>query len=490
MLAEGEPLMSADELVLAIDQGTSVTKVVAFDLRGRPAGQARAEIHPAYPAPGRAESDPEEWWRAVAGCIRQVLADGGIRASRIKAAGICGFMHTLVPVDAAGMALHQALLWADQRCAPEVEELAPYRDLVARVSGRPLSTQSSLPRLRWLRSRVPLAVERAATYLLVKDVLRFRLTGEAATDRYDAWGTGLTAESTEAWSEQLLELAGVGAGRMPPILRPDAIAGYVTAAAAAETGLAAGTPVVTGSGDWFSTILGSGCFLPERTCFYLGSAGIIGSFASREELDRLGETRYFGSVTSTGTALRWLRDLLYPEQTAGYAALCEAAERSRPGARGLLFLPHLLGERGGTMRPGARGTLHGLTLANDRADVARAVLEGTALWLRATCEPMMEDAVTGDLVAHGGGAQSPLWRRICAAVFGRRLLVPETGEAAAMGVAMMAAVGCGLAPGYAHLAGEWARMAGVEEPDPELISEYDALYERFRDLEGRLLPLG
>jgi xylulokinase len=286
---------------------------------------------------------------------------------------------------------------------------------------------------------------------------------------------------------------------MPPIRRPDDVAGRVTPAAAAASGLRAGTPVVVGSGDWFSTLVGSGCFLPRRTCFYLGSAGILGSFASEAELDRLGETRYFGSVTSTGTALRWIRALLYEGAAAGdgaigdppvsYALVCAEGEQSAPGARGLLFLPHLMGERGGRMRPTARGVLYGLTLAHDRHDVVRAVLEGTAMWLRATCEPHLAGVETGDLVAFGGGAGSALWRRICAAVFERRLLVPASGEGAGLGVAMMAAVGCGMVGGYGELARRWVRISSTEPPDPPLVEVYRDLYDRFRELESTVARL-
>jgi xylulokinase len=385
------------------------------------------------------------------------------------------------------------MLWPDQRCSDQVRELAAYADGVARIAGRPLSTLSWLPRLRWLRANAPTVVREAVWWLPVKDVLRLHLTGQVATDSYDAHGTGLLDQATGGWSQELLGLAGVCPERMPPIRRPDDIAGQVTPAAAATSGLCPGTPVVVGSGDWFSTLVGSGCFLPRRTCFYLGSAGILGSFTSETELDRLGTTRYFGSVTSTGTALQWIRGLLYEGDGGGaspvsYALVCADGERSEPGARGLLFLPHLMGERGGRMRPGARGVLYGLTLAHDRHDVVRAVLEGAAMWLRATCEPQLAGVDTGDLVVFGGGAGSALWRQICAAVFERRLLVPQNAEGAGLGVAMMAAVGCGMG-GYAELARRWVRISSTETPDPQLVKTYRDLYHDFRELESTVARL-
>lgn len=470
------------ELLLAIDVGTSVTKAAAVDMQGTCVAVARELTPVRYPAPDRAESDPDCWWPQVARCVREVL-DQEVDTDRIVAVGVSGFMHTLVPVAAGGSALHPALLWPDQRCRSEVCGLSAEGDQIKALTGRPLTTLSSLPRLRWLRAHAPAAVDGAAHWLCVKDVVRLHLTGEVATDRHDAEGVGLVDVRTGAWSEDLLRLAGLDAARLPSIRAPDAIAGQVTSAAAADCGLRAGTPVVVGSGDWFSTLTGSGCALPERACAYLGSAGIIGAFASRTELDRLGATRYFGSVTSTGTARLWIEQLLYGP---GEAPGCNA---SPPGARGLLFLPHLMGERGGTMRPGARGVLYGLTLAHGREDVHRAVLEGTAMWLRTICGPRLAEVEVGDLMLFGGGARSALWRRICAAVLERRLLVPDCTEGALIGVAMMAAVGAGLARGYADLSRRWSRVAFVEEPAADLVETYRAQYERFRNLEAALAPL-
>jgi xylulokinase len=485
---------ATDDLVLAIDQGTSITKVVAFDLAGRPVAAMERDTPVRYPTPERAEGDPEDWWRVVAAGVRQVLEAGGIAAGRIRGVGLCGFMHTLVAVDGEGGVLHSALLWPDQRCAQQVADLAAHAGTVARVTGKPLTTMSSLPRLRWLRDNAPEVVDRARWYLPVKDFLRLRLTGEIATDAHDAGGTGLAEVASGAWSEELLDLLGLGLDHVPPIRACDEVAGRVTQKAAVATGLQAGTPVVVGTSDWFSTLVGSGCFLPCSTCFYLGSAGILGSFASADDLDHLGETRYFGSVTSTGTALRWLRDLLHDAEGGAaimYSRLCAEGERSRPGARGLLFLPHMMGERGGVMRPKARGALFGLTLAHDRADIVRAVLEGTAMWLRATAEPYIADQPIGELVALGGGTQSRLWRQICAATFDRRLLARGHTQGAALGTAMLAAVGTGLCPpGYRALTDAWSQPAEIEEPDPGLVAFYQDLYRRFCDLEVALRAFG
>lgn len=485
------------DLILAIDQGTSAAKVVLFDLAGRVLAAAGGETPVRYPHPTWIESDAESWWEVVSAGIRAVLGHPDVRAERVRAVGLCGFMHTLVPVDARGRSLYPPMLWPDQRSAPEAEMLAAHSDLFARTVGRPPTTMLAAPRLAWLRTRHPVVLERAHRFLLPKDILRFRLTGEFATDSRDASGTGLIDRSTGRWSREVLDLVGVSPDQMPPIRRCDEVAGVVTREAEAETGLRAGTPVVVGSGDWFTTVVGSGCYLPERTCFYMGTAGILGSFASAEELDRLGATRHFGTATATGSALRWVRELFCEAPNVGrstpnemtYAELCAEAEGSEPGARGLLFLPHLMGERGGAPQPHARGAIFGLTLAHRRRDVVRAVLEGTALWLRVTAEPFLAQQPPGDFLALGGGARSRLWRQVFGAVFGRRFLLPEVVEGGALGAAMFAAVGAGLRRSYRELAAEWTRIVAVEEPDPELTVRYEQVYRDFRELEQALAPL-
>ncbi|GAA5005221.1 xylulokinase [Actinopolymorpha pittospori] len=478
----------ADGLLLAVDQGTTLTKTVVFDVDGGIVGSAVRETAVSFSGPARADCDAEHLWQRAAECIR--LALGQLRPERIQAVGLCGFMHTLIPVDGAGNPLYRPMLWPDQRCAQQVSELADQEEAIRLITGKKLTTLSSLPRLLWLRRHAPHVLAEARAFLLPKDFLRVRLTGELATDPRDAQGTGLVERSTGAWSARLLDLAGISSERMPPIRRPDEVAGVVTPAASAATGLAVGTPVVVGTGDWPATLIGSGCFLPERTCFYLGSAGILGSYASADDLDTLGTTHYFGSVTSTGTALRWIRELLYQasDPLPSYDEMFAETQRSDPGARGLMFLPHLMGERGGVMRPHARGTLYGLTLAHQRADVVRSVLEGTAIWLHMVSEAYTSQQI-GDLMVFGGGARSPLWRQICGAVFGRPLLLPRVTEGAALGVAMLAAVSQGIASGYLDLARRWGNVAQVEVPDPRLVETYACIDARYRRLEATIATL-
>ena len=216
-------MSDAGDLVLAIDQGTSATKVVAFDGRGSPVAAAGAETLVSHPRPTWMESDAEAWWRAVRGAIRAILARPDILGHRVRAVGLCGLMHSIVPVGADGQALSRPILWPDQRAVREVASLEDRRDEIARVTGSRLSTMHGLPRLLWLREHAPETLDSARVLLLAKDFLRFRLTGEIATDQTDARGTGLVDQARGDWSTDLFDLAGVSPSQMPPIRRHDEI---------------------------------------------------------------------------------------------------------------------------------------------------------------------------------------------------------------------------------------------------------------------------
>jgi xylulokinase len=435
-------------------------------------------------------------------CVRDVL-NGPIPAELIGGVAVCGFMHTLVPVGEDGTVTGPALLWPDQR---------------------PMADGSCVERMRWWVAENPEAAARTRWYLPVKDFLRYRLTGEIATDRYDAGGTGFieprsprtgshqswgspsprshqawsspgsnqashanghispdarnaSHNEPHAWSSTIAAYAEISVQQLPPIREPLDLAGKITPKAAALTGLAAGTPVAVGTGDWMATLLGAAAVLPERACVYLGTAGAIGGFASAQTAAHLTEPLCFAANTATGSALTWLADLVGDDAPS----LATAAEEVPPGARGVKFLPHLMGERGDAPRPSARGALLGLTLAHNQADLARAVLEGTAMWLRTISATELDRRDPAELIAVGGGARSGVWLRILAAVLQRDLLVPETTEAGLLGTAMIAATAIDPSgdEGVAALMDRWVRTTRTVPAEPDLVRRYQPLYEEF-----------
>ena len=479
-------MTEAEGYLLAIDVGTTTTRCALFDLQGQAVAEAHREPAVHHPQANWCEEDPEAWWAAAVSAAREVWTRSAVPAGQVLVVGLTGLMHAVVPIDGQGRPLARAMLWMDQRCRPQAARLTREHGqaFCAAVggSGR-VTTTPSASKLRWMVEHEPELVGRTAKFLLAKDYLRFRLTGTIATDPSDAGGTHLYDARRGGWADELLALIGVPADKMPPIWASTAVAGRVTVGAAQATGLRQGTPVVVGGGDVRCTLIGADAYQTDRACLYLGTAAWIST---------AGTPRRFGATATTGAALRWLVELFDLDEgdppAARYAAMLEEAGAAPLGARGLLFLPHLMGERGPQHNPQARGALYGLTLAHRRGDVARATLEGCAYQLRRIIETL-GPAGLEQVAAVGGGAKSALWRTIIADVLGRPLLLPRVLEAGALGAAILAAVGVGLYPDISTGARGLVRVASSVEPDPERHLRYTQLYSRFVELEGRVAPL-
>jgi len=392
-------------------------------------------------------------------------------------------MHTLVPLNASRRPMGPVPLWADQRWEAQAD--AAVQEAASGVAE--LSSRSCVGRLGWLLQVRPEIKARTRLLLPVKDFLRYMLTGVAATDFHEAAGTGLALAGTHQWSGEMLERLHLAPGNLPPILDPASTAGSVSRQAADVTGLRAGTPVVVGTGDWQAALLGSCAVLPQRASLYLGTAGVLGGFSSRDDLDGVAGVTCLAAVSSTGSAIDWLAKLLLPTSSgrgrSAVEAVADLAAESSPGAHGLIFLPHLFGERGGALRPSATGTLAGLRLAHGRSDLARAVLEGTAMWLWSLAAPAMTSDPIESFIVSGGGARDPLNAIIAAAIYGRPVLIPEVVEAGALGSALLAAIGTGLVHGCADTASRWVRIRTIQKPEPDLVAVYRQVYERFSQTE-------
>ena len=481
--------------LLAVDIGSTTTRCILFDLKGMSVGEAYRELRLHHPRINWTEVEPEDWWQATAAVIREALERSGVPSEKILGIGLCGLQHALVPIDRHGRPLSRSMLWMDQRCQPQAEWLfREHRALVEEALGDALAftTTPSAPKLRWIVENEPDLVRQTYKFLLVKDFVRFRLTGTVATDPYDAAGTYLFNRRAGKWSHQMLELIGVSPDKMPPIGESTAVAGGVTAEAARVTGLAPGTPVVIGSGDVRCTCTGANVLDRERSCLYLGTAAWV-SVPYPAASDRT-----IGSTATTGASLKWLVELLgtadlgpaSEDSSFGnfYAALLKEAEDVSPGSRGLIFLPHLMGERGPRHVPQAKGVLFGLTLAHRRGEIVRAVLEGCAFQLRRILEQWGSNEL-GEIVVVGGGAKSPLWLDIIADVTGVTLLVPRVLQAGALGAAIMAGTGVGVYNSLQEAAERLVQVAGCHKPDAAQHEFYGRVYDLFLALEDRVAPL-
>lgn len=492
-------------LLLGIDIGTSSAKAVLFDAEtARPVAAAGHE-YPLYtPTPDAAEQNPNDWWQAVVAVVRQATAHASRRD--IAAIGLSGQMHGTVLLDAAHQPVGPAIIWADQRSA------AASAALIARVGADHFTALAgTLPAagfmgstLRWLRDSDPARLDRARQVVLPKDFVRLRLTGEIATDISDAASTALFDISQRAWSAALINAAGQSESLFPPVLASAALAGALTAAAAAELGLAPGIPVVAGCADQPAQAVACGLIAPGAASVTTGTGGQVfvplaapaaGPIPTDQRLHVFNHAApamwyVLGAILSAGLALRWLRRITGLEgQPDAYARLSADAAAVPPGADGLTFLPYLLGERTPHMDPLARGCFIGLSYHHERGHLARAVMEGVAFALRQALET--SQALTGPpqtLIGSGGGVESAIWRQIQTDVFGLPLRKSLLAEQASVGAALLAGVGANV---YASLSEACAQAVHLDQPtEPQRASVrlYDDLYAQFCQLYPLLRP--
>ncbi len=453
---------SGGEVVLGVDVGTSSLKAGLFTLDGTPLGLAKAEYPLATPEEGAEEQDAEDWWSALASVSRELMAllDD---PSRLAAISIGGQAPTLVAADADFRPTHPAITWLDQRPADEADRL--YAQL-----GQPVPVWGSWPaQAAWFVHNRPAALRATRWLFGCPDYLASRLTR--------------TASSLLSTPRPELDAARLDMRLLPPLGTPGKVIGHVDAAAADATHLPAGTPVVGGFVDGVLGVLGSGVRRPGDACMNCGTSGTFSTVCLPPLGYPMMGISILGSATNTsGKALDWFAHQIAPGG-ASYAELIGEAATTPPGADGLLFLPHLAGERAPERDPHSRAAWVGLTLGHDRRHLLRALLEGVAFSFRSIqdwIESCGADVI--DVRCVGGQARSEVWNQIKADVLNRPVLVPSVIEAAVLGAAILAALGIGA---YASLEEAIAAMVRVSrrlEPDERNAALYARMLEGYREL--------
>jgi xylulokinase len=445
--------------LLGIDVGTGGTRAIVVDERGQIIASATAE-HAAFASPqtGWAEQDPRDWWRACGEAVRAVLTQNAIPADSIAGIGLSGQMHGATLLDEHDEVVRPALIWCDQRtdaqCLAITEKVG--REHLIELTCNPALTGFTLPKLLWVRDNEPDLWQRVRTVLLPKDYVRFKLTGDRATDLADASGTLLLDVTNRRWSEEMLDAAELDKSLLPAVFESPEITGRISAEAASVTGLKEGTPVVAGAGDQAAGAVGMGIVRPGAVSATVGTSGVVFAATAKPSLDKGGRVHTFchaipdrwhvmGVTQAAGLSLRWFRDNFGAGADDGrdpYERLSEEAAKVPAGADFLLWTPYLMGERTPHLDPHVRASLVGLTASHTRAHVIRAILEGVAFSLRDTFEIFAEMNVPVENVRlGGGGARSPLWRQIQADIYNQAVEIVEAEEGAAYGAALLAGVG-------------------------------------------------
>ena len=443
---------------LGIDVGTGGTRAVVIDERGVVVSSAAKEHKPfASPQIGWAEQDPGDWWQACGGAVTSALKEAGLRGDQVACVGFSGQMHGAVLLDAQAQVVRPALIWCDVRTEKQAQELTSQigAERLRQLTSNPALPNFTLTKCLWVRENEPENWERVRSLMLPKDYVRFRLTGERATDLADASGTLLLDVAHRRWSEEMLDYVHMDRSLLPSLYESPEICGQVSAEGASATGLVRGTPVVAGAGDQAAGAIGIGVVSPGAVSATIGTSGVVLAATNLPALDPQGRVHTFchglpncwmvmGVTQAAGLSLRWFRDQFATSNghADSYEELTAQAAKIPAGSEGLLWAPYLMGERTPYLDAAARGMLVGLTASHTRAHVVRAIMEGVAFSLRDTFTIFEQIGVpVRNVRLGGGGARSPLWRQIQADVYGHAVETLAAEEGAAYGAAILAGVG-------------------------------------------------
>lgn len=457
---------------LVTDVSTTACKAFIFDSYGNIIASAYRTVPLFYPKPDWVEVDANDWWNLTVECIHELLSN--FSSLRIDCIGVCGLMHTLVPVDDSGEPLDRVMLWMDQRCEPQCKWI---EDNIGSSSGfvrETIPTYYSIGKLRWLVENKLDIVNKTYKFMFGKDYIRLKLTGEYATDESDANGSALFDNKNKCWSNEMLDLIGIPSDKMLSIMNSTEIAGYVTKNASQQTGLCFGTPVIIGAADVRSTLIGVNIYTPNRTCLYMGTAAWMATS------DENGSINWVGSTATLGAGLRWLKDMF--SDSIDYNEMFNLAEQVSPGSDGLIFFPHLMGERWPKYNPYAKGTIFGLTLSHQKKHIIRAILEGNAYLIRQMIDNFGHNRIN-NITATGGGAKSHLWLQIISDVTQKTVSVPKVIEATALGTVILSSVGIGIFPTLGEAMKQLVYVYDICIPRKGI---YDRLYELYKKIDNDL----
>jgi len=484
-------------LLLGIDLSTTGAKALLIDVAGRVVSSATTPLSLSTPRDLWSEQQPHEWWTATTSSIAQALTDAGASGRDIVAIGLTGQMHGLVVLDQQQHVLRPAILWNDQRCGAECDEIRARvgQERLVQITGNNALTGFTAPKILWLERHEPEIYRQVRHVLLPKDYIRYKLTGALAMDKADGSGTMLFELGQRIWSTDVINALNIPAAWLPPTFEGHEITSEVSAEAAALTGLRQGTPVVAGGGDQSAQAIGVGAVRSGTMAVTLGTSGVVFATTELPLIEPRGRLHAFchavagrwhlmGVMLSAAGSLQWYHDKFAPDRS--FAELVNEASQVPVGSDGLIFLPYLTGERTPHPDPLARGAWIGLTARHGQGHLIRAILEGVAFGLKDIFN-LMKGVGLGPIEqirVSGGGAKSPLWRQIIADTLGAELVTVNTTEGAAFGAALLAGVGAGIWPDVDTACAQTIQVKERVTPDTESV----ARYELFHDQYERLYP--
>ena len=472
---------------IGIDLGTSAVKLLLMDEKGAIHNIVSKEYPLYFPHPGWSEQNPEDWFTQSMEGVKELIAD----CDRSKVAGISfgGQMHGLVVLDKDDQVIRPAILWNDGRTGKETDYLNQVigKDKLSSYTANIAFAGFTAPKILWMKENEPENFEKKKKIMLPKDYLAYRLSGVHCTDYSDASGMLLLDVKNKCWSEEMMEICGVKREQLPDLFESYEVVGTLKKELADELGLSENVKIVAGAGDNAAAAVGTGTVGDGRCNISLGTSGTIFISSKTFGVDENNALHSFdhadgyyhlmGCMLSAASCNKWWMDEIL--QDKDYAG--EQAKIEKLGENHVFFLPYLMGERSPHNNPDARATFIGMSMDTTRADMTQAVLEGVAFGLRDSLEVARSLGIKIERTKIcGGGAKSPLWKKIIANVMNLKVDVIESEEGPGYGGAILAAVGCGEYASVEEASAALVKVIDTVEPDPELVAKYEERYQEFR----------
>ena len=483
---------------IGIDLGTSAVKLILADRSGKILKTVTKEYPIYFPEPGWSEQDPKDWRNACICGLKELLS-GEDRAS-VEGIGTAGQMHSLVILDENDEPIRNAILWNDGRTSEETEWLntAVGKDVLSGYTANIAFAGFTAPKLMWLKKHEPENFRRIRRIMLPKDYINYILTGVHSCDLSDAGGTLLFDVRNRRWSDEMLRICDVSKEWLPELYESTGVTGTLSQDIAEELGLSTDVKVVAGAGDNAAAAVGTGTVGDGACNISIGTSGTVFITTDKFREDPCnalhsfvhadGSYHLMGCMLSAASCNEWLCKKILG--TDDYAAEQSGITDDMLGRNEVFFLPYLMGERSPINDTDARGTFIGLSMDTSRQDMVQAVMEGVAFAIRDSLEAARSLGISvGRSRLCGGGAKSPLWRRMFANVLNMPLELPLSEEGPGHGAAMLAMTGCGE---YNTLKECADAVTGVREtvyPDPVISARYEERYQKFRGIYPALKEL-
>jgi len=476
---------------IGIDLGTSACKFLLMDEAGTIVNVVSKEYPLEFPQPGWSQQNPEDWRKAMMEGVPELIK--GIDASQVAGIGSGGQMHGLVVLDKDDNVIRPAILWNDGRTAAQVDYLNNDigKEKLSSLTANIAFAGFTAPKILWMKENEPENFAKIDKIMLPKDYINYVLTGVHACDYSDASGILLLDVKNKCWSSEMLDICGVEEKQMPKLFESYDCIGTVKPDVAKALGLPEGVKVAAGAGDNAAAAVGTGVVGEGGCNISLGTSGTVFISSKSFGVDANNALHAFahadggyhlmGVVLSAASCNKWFMDEIL--QTKDYAGEQAVIDESKLGRNNVFYLPYLMGERSPINDTDARAMFIGMSMDTTRADLTLAVLEGVAFAIRDSVEVARSLGIEiPSSKICGGGAKSPLWKKIMANVLGVKLEIPACEQGPGMGGAMLAMVACGAYESVQAACDAIVKTDSVLEPDAELTARYEAQYKKFKTI--------